>query len=245
MRVLLWDRPNTGASDVQFWGESESQMKADVLADLLRELNMAPAILTGGSGGARDAIVTVILHPEVATQLIVWNIVGGFVTTMALAQTFCLPSIMTAYAWGIEGVLEMPEWKVRIDANPRNRQRILSMGRDDFLDLMTHWAYAFVPRAAHTVPGVRDLDVATITVPTVIVRPGERDINHPLQVARDVHTLIRGSQLVDPPWPDGDAMWAEALRAGHDRHFLDWPQLAPLILNVADPGARPSMNECL
>ena len=36
MRVLLWDRPNCGASDVQFWGQSESHMRAQTLAELLR-----------------------------------------------------------------------------------------------------------------------------------------------------------------------------------------------------------------
>ena len=35
-QVLIWDRPNTGASDVCFRGGSESEMQADVLAGLLR-----------------------------------------------------------------------------------------------------------------------------------------------------------------------------------------------------------------
>ena len=30
-RVLLWDRPNCGASDVQFYGQSESHMRAETL----------------------------------------------------------------------------------------------------------------------------------------------------------------------------------------------------------------------
>ena len=37
-QVLLWDRPNTGKSDVSFTGESESQMHADDLAALLKAL---------------------------------------------------------------------------------------------------------------------------------------------------------------------------------------------------------------
>jgi pimeloyl-ACP methyl ester carboxylesterase len=50
-RVLIWDRPNTCASDVCFVGSTESAMQADVLAALLSQLDLAPAILTGGSGG--------------------------------------------------------------------------------------------------------------------------------------------------------------------------------------------------
>jgi pimeloyl-ACP methyl ester carboxylesterase len=51
-RVLIWDRPNCGASDVCFTGTSESAMQADVLAALLAHLDMAPAVIAGGSGGS-------------------------------------------------------------------------------------------------------------------------------------------------------------------------------------------------
>src|SRR4029077_11152025 len=44
-RVLIWDRPNSGESDVCFTGGSESAMHADVLTGLLTDLDMAPAIL--------------------------------------------------------------------------------------------------------------------------------------------------------------------------------------------------------
>src|ERR1700694_3400930 len=50
-QVLIWDRPNTGASDVCFTGASESEMQADRLAGLLRQLGLAPAVIFGGSGG--------------------------------------------------------------------------------------------------------------------------------------------------------------------------------------------------
>ena len=51
-KVLIWDRPNCGASDVCFEGSSESAMQADALAALLSQLDMTPAIIAGGSGGA-------------------------------------------------------------------------------------------------------------------------------------------------------------------------------------------------
>src|SRR5919197_6003334 len=52
-QVLIWDRPNCGESDVCFTGSSESTMQADALAGLLRHLDMAPAVIAGGSGGSR------------------------------------------------------------------------------------------------------------------------------------------------------------------------------------------------
>ena len=56
-QVLIWDRPNCGASDVCFDGPSESAMQADVLAGLLRHLDMAPAVIAGGSGGSRVSLL--------------------------------------------------------------------------------------------------------------------------------------------------------------------------------------------
>ena len=54
-RVLLWDRPNCGASDVQFYGQSESHMRAETLHGLLGALGVQRCIIAGGSGGARDS----------------------------------------------------------------------------------------------------------------------------------------------------------------------------------------------
>ena len=51
-RVLLWDRPNCGKSDVQFYGQSESHMRAETLATLITELGLGPCVIAGGSGGA-------------------------------------------------------------------------------------------------------------------------------------------------------------------------------------------------
>ena len=64
--VVVWDRPNCGESDVCFAGSSESAMQADVLAGLLRELGMAPAVIIGGSGGSRVSSLTAARHPDVA-----------------------------------------------------------------------------------------------------------------------------------------------------------------------------------
>ena len=63
-RVLIWDRPNCGASDVCFEGASESEMQADTLAALLEHLDMAPAVIIGGSGGSRISLLAAARHPR-------------------------------------------------------------------------------------------------------------------------------------------------------------------------------------
>src|SRR5579875_1575249 len=55
-QVLIWDRPNCGESDVCFEGPTESDMQADALAGLLQALDLAPAVIMGGSGGARVSL---------------------------------------------------------------------------------------------------------------------------------------------------------------------------------------------
>src|SRR4051795_10578267 len=46
-RVLIWDRPNCGESEVRFDGSSESAMQADALAGVLRQLDFGPTVIAG------------------------------------------------------------------------------------------------------------------------------------------------------------------------------------------------------
>jgi 2-hydroxy-6-oxonona-2,4-dienedioate hydrolase len=234
LRVLLWDRPNCGASDVQFYGRSESHLRADTLAELLTRLDLAPAIIAGGSGGARDSLLTVIRHPEVASKAIAWSIVGGVFSTLNLAGVYVLPNINTARIVGMEGVVNLPEWQALIEANPRNKERLLSMDPGAFVTVMLRWLNAFVPKPGQTIPGVEDEEFANIQVPTMIIRGGENDLNHPKRTSMEVHCLVKDSILVEPPWPE-DA-WEQAVRAsaaGTGNIFDPWVQAAPLILDFA------------
>ncbi len=57
-RVLLWDRPNCGRSDVQVYGRSESHMRAETLGLLLQQLGIDRVVAAGGSGerGIRSSL---------------------------------------------------------------------------------------------------------------------------------------------------------------------------------------------
>src|SRR5262245_1351733 len=83
-RVLIWDRPNTGESDVCFEGASESAMQADALAALLAHLDMTPAVIAGGSGGSRVSMLTAARHRDAAAGLAIWWITGGVMGLMSL-----------------------------------------------------------------------------------------------------------------------------------------------------------------
>jgi 2-hydroxy-6-oxonona-2,4-dienedioate hydrolase len=234
LRVLLWDRPNCGASDVQFYGRSESHMRADTLAELLMRLELAPAVIAGGSGGARDSLLTVMLHPEVASKVAAWSIVGGVYSTMSLGGYYVVPNINTARILGMEGIVNMPEWRALIEANPRNKERLLGWDAGEFVAVMLRWLNAFVPKPGQTIPGVEDEEFAKIEVPALIVRGGVADLDHPKRTSLEVHCLIKGSRLVEPPWPE-DA-WEQAVKAsfnGTGNIFDPWVQAAPLLLDFA------------
>jgi pimeloyl-ACP methyl ester carboxylesterase len=231
LRVLIWDRPNCGLSDVQFFEQSESHMRAETLGALVKALGLGPLVIAGGSGGARDSVLTAALHPELVDKLIVWHPVGGVYSTMNMAAYYVLPSMGVARNDGIEGVVAMPEWAALIEANPRNKQRLLDLGTEGFLSAMSRWLHAWIPKANQAIPGVDDWLVQQIDVPAVVVRSGKGDMDHPLRTSFDVHTLIKGSRFVEPPWAE-DA-WeraSERQRRGEGTCLDPWVEAAPMIL---------------
>ena len=237
-RVLLWDRPNCGASDVHFYGYSESHMRAETLMNLITMLDLGPCIIAGGSGGARDSILTTILYPELVTKLVVWNIVGGVYGSFVLGGHYVVPSILAVRGAGIDGLLRVAEWKERIAANPLNEKRFRALDPDAFLKVMLRWLNAFVPKPGQTIPGVEDGLFDDIAVPTLIIRGGENDWDHPKRTSLEVSCLIKGSTIIDPPWPE-DA-WERAgekfaASGGKDFCLFDtWVQAAPAILDFLD-----------
>src|SRR5262245_30293933 len=94
-RVLLWDRPNCGKSDVQLDGQSESHRRAETIGKMLDKLGINRVIAAGGSGGARDMILFTIMYPEKVRKLITWCIVGGSYSTMLLAGVYVISELRT------------------------------------------------------------------------------------------------------------------------------------------------------
>jgi pimeloyl-ACP methyl ester carboxylesterase len=231
-QVLLWDRPNTGTSDVKFTGESESQMHADDLATLLHALDLAPAILVGGSAGSRLSLVTALRHPEVARKLVVWWMSGGVFGTMYLAMNYILPVIAAALVGGMPAVADLPMWAETIAANPSNRERLLAMDTQEFIDIQKRWLNSYIPDTEAPVPGVKEEQLAAIAAPTLIFRSGKEDEYHPEFLSLELHRLVPGSVLIDPPW--GEDEWNRVKRlsvAGQGHFFDEWPRLAPMILD--------------
>jgi pimeloyl-ACP methyl ester carboxylesterase len=233
-RVLIWDRPNCGASDVCFTGASESQMQADHLAGLLRELEMTPAVIFGGSGGARVSLLTAATHPDVAQALAMTWISGGVYGLLLLATHYCGESIRAAWQDGMEGVVELPEWAEVLERNPRNRDRFLAQDPQEFIATLEQWMVAYVPDPTAPVPGLTDEQAGALDLPTLVFRSGISDPHHTRATSENLAALIPGAALVEPPWPDDE--WKQrgaAARDGTGALFERWPLLAPQLLEFA------------
>jgi pimeloyl-ACP methyl ester carboxylesterase len=238
-RVLLWDRPNCGKSDIQLYGQSESHMRAETLGLMLDKLGIKRVIAAGGSGGARDMILFTMMYPEKVRKLITWCIVGGSYSTMLLAGVYVISELRAVRQDGIEGIINMGSgpfgWKAVVEANPRNRQRLLDLGAEGFEKVMTRWLEAFIPKPNEAIPGVQDWQFAEIKVPTLIVRGGAKDYDHPARTSFEVHALINGSRLIEPPWPeDAWEVAGAATRAGKGSLFDFWQLGAPEFLKFID-----------
>jgi pimeloyl-ACP methyl ester carboxylesterase len=229
-RVLIYDRPNTGESDVCFTGENESAMQADTLAALLAQLDMTPAVISGGSGGSRVSLLTASRHPEVARALALWWISGGVCGLMNLGSVYCAGSIRAAWTGGMEAVAALAEWNEVQERNPGNRQRFLDQDRRQFIETFERWMLTYCPCDGQLVPGLPDDDIRRVDVPALVFRSGESDPSHTRATSEQLARLLPNSRLVEPPWPDTE--WNERL-TDQTRLFFRWPLLAPILLDWA------------
>ncbi len=232
-RVLIWDRPNCGGSDVSFDAESESALNADALAGLLRALDMAPALVVGGSAGSRVSLHAAARHPDVVSKLFVLWISGGPIGLASLAVHYCQGSAQAANTGGMEAVADLPEWAEVIRRNPENRARILRQDPARFIETMQRWAAAFFPLPGSPVPGMTVQDFGSLRMPVMVLRSGASDLSHPRRTSEEVHELIPGAVIAEPPWPDNEWLMRQAAAAAGEGLFANWPRLAPQILDFA------------
>lgn len=232
-RVLLWDRPNCGLSDVSLEGETESTMHADVFAQLLRELDLGPIALAGGSAGSRISLLTAARVPDLVTHLVIWWISGGPIGLMSLASFYCGDPAGRVSRGTMEDALAAPSWAEQVQRNPQAREYLMAQDPDAFIEKMQQWAQAYAPTKESPVPGMTPEFFATLKMPVLIMRNGRKDLAHTRATSDLVHKLIPQSKMIDPPWAEDE--WNDGTKrraAGTQKGpFESWPQAAPIILD--------------
>ena len=171
-RVVVFDRRNCGASDVVIDGnDSEYEIWADDIHELLRQLGALPAVVGGSSSGCRTALLFALRHPEAVRALLLWRVTGGRFACERLAQEYYGQYIEAAKQNGMAAVCEMEHWKERIAARRENRDALMKMTPERFIAVMSHWRDYFLKGIDLPVIGATEKELKSIKVPACIV-PG-------------------------------------------------------------------------
>ncbi|MBI3066364.1 MAG: alpha/beta hydrolase [Deltaproteobacteria bacterium] len=193
-RVVVFDRRNCGASDVVIDGDdSEYEIWADDIHELLRQLGALPAIVGGSSSGCRTALLFALRHPDAVRALLLWRVTGGRFACERLAQEYYGQYMTAAKEGGMAAVCEMEHWKERIAARPENRAALMKMAPERFIAVMAHWRDYFLKGADLPVIGATEEELKSIRVPACIV-PGN-DNTHGRQTGETLGRLLQNSEV--------------------------------------------------
>ena len=195
-RVLLHDRRNCGKSDVVFGGsESEYALWADDLHALANFLGEEKLYAGGSSSGARLAILFAIRHPEALSGLLLWRVTGGQHAVERLSQNYYGQYMELAKEGGMEAVAESEHFAELIAARPSNREYILGMEVDAFIEAMEIWREAFLKSASLPIVGATEEQLAAITCPACLI--AGNDVVHTPETARKTAKLLPNCELYE------------------------------------------------
>jgi pimeloyl-ACP methyl ester carboxylesterase len=171
-RVVLHDRRNTGRSDVLIEGDvAEEILWLDDLHELMKQLNALPAFIGGSSAGARTAMRFYIRFRKDVRGLLLMRVTGGAFAAGRLPENYYGAFIKEAEKGGMAAVCATEQYQERIAANPQTRDRLMTMDPKQYIKVMSNWQDQFIASTKMEVFGMTDADLASISVPTVVI-PG-------------------------------------------------------------------------
>jgi pimeloyl-ACP methyl ester carboxylesterase len=193
-RVVIFDRRNCGASEVVIDGnESEYEIWADDIHELLSQLGALPAFVGGSSSGCRTSLLFALRHPQSVRGLLLWRVTGGRFACERLAEEYYGQYIEAAKRGGMAAVCAMEHWKERIEARPENRDALMKMNPQQFIKVMSHWRDYFLKGADLPVIGATEEEIKSIKVAACII-PGN-DNTHGRQTGENLGRLLQKSEV--------------------------------------------------
>ncbi len=201
-RVLIYDRRNCGASAVSFTGDSENEVWAEDLRELLMRLDALPAFIGGSSSGCRLALLLALRHPGAVRGLLLWRVTGGAYAAERLVQNYYSQYIEMARtggretggteAGGMDAVCRSEHFAAVIAANPANRARLTATDVADFVAVMERWRRSFNEGADYPVIGLSPAELGSMTMPACII-PGNDQV-HPRLAGQAAHRLLPNAE---------------------------------------------------
>jgi pimeloyl-ACP methyl ester carboxylesterase len=200
-RVVLHDRRNTGRSDVRIEGDvPEETLWLDDLHDLLQQLGALPCFVGGSSAGARTAMRFYIRFRDDVRGLLLMRVTGGAFAAARLPENYYGTFIKAAQEGGMAAVCATEQYQERIAANPKTRDYLMAMDPKQYIQVMSNWQQQFIESTKLEVFGMTDADLASISVPTVVI-PGN-DQTHASANGRIAASKIPGCLLYQLPIQD-------------------------------------------
>lgn len=191
-RVVVYDRRNTGASTVKIEGDSENEVWAEDLYELLKSIDALPAYIGGSSSGCRLAMILALRRPEAVSGLLLWRVTGGAYAADRLCNQYYTSHIEAAKKGGMAEVCAMEHWTEVIAANPKSRDTLMAMDPQDFVARMTRWRDAFNAGTDHAVIGLSPADLRSMTMPACVI-PGN-DRVHPRAPGQAAHRFMPNAE---------------------------------------------------
>jgi pimeloyl-ACP methyl ester carboxylesterase len=177
-RVLIHDRRNCGVSDIVIGGDqSEYEIWADDLSELLSQLKAAPAVVGGGSSGCRLSVLFALKYPHAVRALLLWRVTGGAFAAARLTENYYGKYIRAAQDGGMAAVCALDHFQERIAARPGNRATLMAMDPKAFIAAMERWREQFAKGAELPIIGASEQDLNSIKVPTCIIPGNDKTHN--------------------------------------------------------------------
>ena len=217
-RVLLWDRSNTGASDVAIEDAPGAEHQwADQLHGLLEALDLSPAYLAGRCSGQTTSLIAARRYPaDVKGLILVAPPTDDLDLLKPITDGFCFNLAAVAEQEGMQAVIaHSTEASVRqvsgrsgsedwdalsnwaadtISKNPGNRDRLLAMDPKVFAAIMRKWGDWYTSGPGH-VHGLSYQDIRPITVPALVAYG--LDYVHPRRSAEQLCEVLPNAEWVE------------------------------------------------
>ena len=224
-RVLVHDRRNTGASEIEISGaDTEEEIWADDIHALMQHYGAKQAFYGGSSAGARLSMTVYRRHPESVLGLLLMRVTGGEFAWGRLREIYYGQFIAAARAGGMAAVCETEAYRERLALKPSNRSKLMAMDPQTYIEVMARWLAAFAGGPINPVMGVPAEELQAYRVPVIVV-PGN-DKTHSSVNGRAAAKLIPGAVLHELPLKDQDV------------DLIAFPEWAPHIPELTRAFAR-------
>ena len=195
--VLIFDRRNTGASDVSYTSQGntpfcEITAQACDLAELLAHLQLPPAILLGHSSGARLLCRFAFAYPARVRALVLCILTGGKKAAKEIPRQYYLKYAGLAERGGMEAVLSHPYFAERGRLNGRVARTLRGMEPAVFASACRSSAHLLQVSKYEPALGLPHTALASLSAPTLVLSylPSPGDGMHTAEVARAVAAAI-------------------------------------------------------